>query len=100
MNRSQEPTTNNNHMIKTKFKCIEITNYPQWDETLKGYKPGGGTRVKLQVVTSGTKEDNEFNLFTPSGEITMSVDNPATKDYIQPGKKYYVWFEECPDQKG
>lgn len=88
------------NQVKAKFQCDEATHYPQYNQELQRYEPGGAISVKLSAVYGGTKnsEDNQFSTATPSGEIRMQIDNPLTKDFIQPGKKYYVYFEECPDQ--
>ena len=65
------------------------------------YVPGGAQTVKLNAVYGGSTnaEDNQFSEATPSGEITMTVSAEAAKGFIQEGKKYYVYFEECENQK-
>lgn len=52
----------------------------------------GGKEAELNAVYSGNAEDNEFAKATPSGSIKITVDNPAAKDFLVPGKSYYVDF--------
>jgi hypothetical protein len=54
----------------------------------------GGKRAKLNAQYSNTPEDNQFAKATPSGQIEITVDNPLTKDYLKPGKSFYVDFIE------
>ena len=71
---------------RAKFKCQSVAT----DEY--------GANVKLNVVYEGTKKDDEnygFTKATPSGEITMRVDNPAAAIQFKPGKQYYVDFTEA-----
>jgi hypothetical protein len=87
------------NQLKAKFKCESVLHLPTYDRTLEGYVPGGAKQVELSAVC-GSGEDNQFSEATPSGKITMMVSAPGAKDFIQEGKKYYVYFEECEDQKG
>jgi hypothetical protein len=88
------------NQLKAKFQCQEVTNFPTYDNELKSYVPGGDQKVRLTAVYAGINniEDNQFSAATPSGEITMQVSASSAKDFIQPGKKYYVYFEECENQ--
>lgn len=53
----------------------------------------GGKEAELNAVYSnGKPEDNEFAKATPSGSIKITVDNPAAKDFLVPGKNYFVDF--------
>lgn len=69
---------------RAKFVCASVTTF--------GY---GGKEVKLSVVYEPTPPETEnakFTKATPSGEITMRVDNPAAAVQFEPGKAYYVDF--------
>lgn len=75
--------------IKSKFSCVSVT------ETAYATK-----EAKLQAQYSATNpEDNQFAKSTPSGSIDISISNPDAMDFIKPGKKYYVYFEECENQE-
>jgi len=61
---------------------------------------GWSKKVKLQVVydPSANGEDKNFTKATPSGEVWMTIDNPAASVQFVPRKKYYVTFEEAPEE--
>ena len=69
-----------------KFRCDEVTDF------------GNGQKsVKLRVVYAPTGvnvEDRNFTKATPSGEITMRIDNPAAAVQFEPNECYYVTFEK------
>lgn len=56
--------------------------------------------VKLGAVYSrkeGT-ENYDFTKATPSGELTMSIDNPAAAVQFKPMRMYYLDIHECPEE--
>lgn len=54
---------------------------------------GGGVKVVLQPVTSGSEENKEFWKYTPSGklEMFMNAGVPAAEQF-QPEQQYYLDF--------
>lgn len=51
------------------------------------------TDVKLRAVQSDENSENQdFNKYTPSGELTMMVDNPDAKGFFVQGKEFYLDF--------
>jgi len=40
------------------------------------------------------EENNQFAAATPYGVLEMQVDNPSVKDFLKPGKDYYLDFTE------
>jgi len=44
------------------------------------------------VYANGDPERDTFNKATPSGELRMSVTNPAVLDALEIGKTYYLDF--------
>jgi hypothetical protein len=44
------------------------------------------------VTTDDTPENQRFHKYTPSGTITMQVDNPPAADAFEFGKAFYVDF--------
>ena len=40
----------------------------------------------------GESEDNTFARFTPSGSLSLTVNNPDLLGKIKPGQKFYVDF--------
>lgn len=55
-------------------------------------------RIKLVAVAAktypadGSDEDNTYAKFSPSGELSLSIVNPALIGKIQPGQKFYLDF--------
>ncbi len=58
----------------------------------------GGERLKLTCVSSkpygpeGESEDNTFARFSPSGELGLTITNPALRGKFAPGQKFYLDF--------
>ena len=51
-------------------------------------KPGG-------YPDNGLDEDNTFAKFSPSVELSMTINNPALLGKFRPGQKFYVDFIEA-----
>lgn len=66
---------------RAKFICNSVT-----------IRAHGGREVALGVVYAGSDENNRFAKATPSGTLTMQVDNPGAACQFEPGKSYYVDF--------
>ena len=55
--------------------------------------------VELNAVcATDSLEDQDFNQATPSGNLSMFIDNPKALDFFQAGKKYYVEFTPAPPE--
>jgi len=57
--------------------------------------------VKLSAVydSEHNTENNQFAQATPSGQLTMTVDNPNAKGFFKPGSQYYLDIQEAPKQQ-
>lgn len=72
--------------VRAKFRCSVVEDY------------GYSKKVKLAAVypseeERGSLSENEsFNKATPSGELWMTIDNPAASIQFEPGKSYYLDF--------
>lgn len=57
-----------------------------------------GEQLRFNAVAAksypsdGSDEDNTYAKFSPSGEITLSVANPALLGAFNPGETYYIDF--------
>jgi hypothetical protein len=57
--------------------------------------------LQMQPVTSkpfdaeGASEDNSFARWTPSGNLEMTVNNPALFGRIKVGDAYRLTFDKC-----
>jgi hypothetical protein len=69
--------------VRAKFKCESATKYQY-----------GSRQFKFLAVCADEVEENKrFHKATPSGELSIYVDNPAV-DFV-PGKHYYLDFSEA-----
>ena len=50
------------------------------------------------VQATENQEDQDFNRFTPSGEMQISIDNPKANGYFKPGSSYYLDFTEAKEK--
>ncbi|MBX4884027.1 hypothetical protein HJA90_10575 [Rhizobium bangladeshense] len=73
--------------MRAKMRVTEVNRFEQSD------------RVKMVAVArsssypaDGSDEDNTYAKFTPQGELTLSITNPALLGKIQPGTKFYLDF--------
>ena len=58
---------------------------------------GYSKTISLQCEYDNTiPEDQRFQKATPSGSITMQVDNPAAAARFAVGKTFYLDFTEVP----
>ena len=67
-------------MVRAKFKCVSklITEH--------------GATVKLDAVTTGSRENDRFFKYTPSGSVEMGVVEESAAGLFVPGKEYHVDF--------
>lgn len=69
--------------VRGKFKVTQVIR--------NHYNPAAA-QVKLEVVYTGSPEDNTFAEATPTGLIEMIVSNPAAVEALPLGKSFYVDF--------
>lgn len=69
-------------MVRGKFKVVSH---------IKDAYPGIGVRL-FAVCDDGTPENERFHRYTPTGEITMRVDNPEAEAQFPIGREMYVDF--------
>lgn len=60
---------------------------------------GGGVKVELKPVTSGSEENKSFWKYTPSGklEMWMTAGIPAA-DAFEPGQEFYIDFTPVSEE--
>jgi hypothetical protein len=69
--------------VKAKFRCNSVQDFG----------PGRPTSVEFMAMYDASTPENErFTKATPSGSLTMTVDNPDV--VFRPGRNYYLTFEE------
>jgi len=72
-------------MVRAKFTCLSI----------KQYAYGGRELSFVAVYDDGTPENQRFSKATPSGTLTMTVDNPPAAEFFILGKEYYLDLTEA-----
>jgi hypothetical protein len=73
---------------KMKVADMSITETSDRVHMLAVSKPEG-------YPADGSDEDNTFALWTPQGELTITINNPALLGKLRPGKKLYLDFYEA-----
>lgn len=75
---------------RAKFRCSKVEDYGN-----------GSKKVYLSVVglsdAAKSPENKSFTRWSPSGEISMQIDNPAASCQFEPQKYYYVDFTLAPE---
>jgi len=54
-----------------------------------------GEEVAFSCRYSDTPEDNSFAQATPSGNMSITVSNPAVLGFFKPGDKFYLDFTKA-----
>lgn len=86
--------------VQAKFKVSEVAqfeasyNEKQTDGSYK-YKQGIGNKVKFNVVSSEKPENETFAQWTPTGELIVTIVNPALVGHFQVGKEYIFDIREA-----
>lgn len=71
-----------------KFKCTEVAR-----------TEGGGIRIQMVPVVSGSPENERFFRLTPYGKLEIGTINPSVEKHFEPGKMYFIDITEAPDVK-
>lgn len=72
--------------IRAKFRVSSVTDYGA----------NQGKRIVLNAVADNNTPENErYHRYTPSGELSIAIDNPAASDQFAPGKEFYLDFTEA-----
>lgn len=78
--------------VRAKFRVTEKTNRA-------AYTSGGAPTcgVVLSAVNSERKENATWAKYTPSGQLTMQIDNPDAYAAFELGKEYFLDFTPAED---
>lgn len=63
----------------------------------------GGDKIRAVPVAAksypadGSDEDNTYAKYSPTGEFSLTIVNPALVGKITPGQKFYVDWTEAPE---
>ena len=70
--------------IRAKFRCSSVQSFGQ----------GVAATVEFFAVNDDSTPENErFTKYTPTGQLKMTVDNPAV--VFEPGTHYYLDFTKA-----
>jgi hypothetical protein len=75
------------NMVRGKFVLNSITNH-SWSPTAQTFNFGA-------VYDNTTEENKRFAKYTPSGTLSMTVDNPPAQEFFELGKSYYLDFSKA-----
>lgn len=74
--------------VRAKFTCNSVEDF------------GPSKKVTLSPVYEGAlgpnEENKRFTKATPSGQLWMTIDNPAAAVQFKPGRSYYLDVSEAP----
>ena len=74
--------------IRAKFVCEAVTKRETSDGAIND-------EVKLRAVYATEGDNAEWSKWTPSGELSMTITNPACAGAFEPGKSYYLDISEA-----
>lgn len=78
-------------MVRAKFTVSSVTR------NFYGGKEQPGITIKLTPqYDQSIEEDRRYSKATPSGEITLYVDNPSASAALIEGRQFYVDFTPVP----
>lgn len=72
--------------VQAKFTVMSVKKYT-----------GDNVEVELHPVTGGSKENESFWKYTPSGNITLLIQNTEASKQFKPGMDFYVDFTPCDE---
>lgn len=81
--------------VAAMFRCKEVTTrepYSTPDD------PAVSVEVHLEAVINGPGNE-DWSKWTPSGEMKMTITNPAVEGFFRPGKDYRLVITERQPQK-
>lgn len=69
--------------MRAKMKCVSVT------------KNENGSVIKLEPVTTGSPENEDFFKWTPYGVCEIGTINEKFAEKFIPGKEFYIDFSEA-----
>jgi len=72
-------------MVRGKFTLNSVTKHSY----------GGQTFNFTAVYDNQTEENKRFAKAIPSGQLSMTVDNPPAQEFFEKGKSYYLDFSKA-----
>lgn len=82
-----------------KFKITEVLPFSHFNAATGKHEPVSMEQLEFTAVTEkpfdpdGKSDDNDFARWTPTGQLKMTVTNPALFGKFKVGEKYYLKIE-------
>lgn len=81
------------------MRVVAKFKYNSYETYIQSQYPSGKRQevrnMKFSVVTSGSKENDEFFASTPTGQIQISAVSPEVWEQFELNGEYYVSFEKA-----
>lgn len=77
--------------MRAKMRITSITRHEGGNETLKFY----AVAKSDAYPSDGSDEDNSYARWSPSGELSLTVANPALWGKFAEGDKFYLDFTKA-----
>lgn len=81
-------------VMRAKFRVTKVERFDGMDRIICNAVARSGS-----YPADGSDEDNTYARFSPNGELTLDIANPALLGKIEPGQKYYLDFTKVEDDK-
>ena len=75
---------------RCKFRCTSVSSSHSQVDVGGGEYPVLEVKLEAQYDPAFCEEDNAFSKFTPSGEMAITINNPALVDHFKAGRHYYI----------
>tara|TARA_Y100000310_G_scaffold302008_1_gene338953 strand:+ start:362 stop:583 length:222 start_codon:yes stop_codon:yes gene_type:complete len=69
--------------MRAKFRVVDVVTSKEHDD------------IVMCAVTEDGGEDQTFAKYTPGGDLTIMVSNPALRGQFKVGDKYYLDFTKA-----
>lgn len=70
-------------MFTGKFR-LDSLKHVSWSSTVRV--------AEFTAVTGGSPENDAYHKYTPAGNVSITVDNPAVEEQLELGKEYKLTF--------
>ena len=79
-------------LMRAKFQVSLVQRFAGYDGEPGQDKITANAVAAKAYPADGSDEDNTYAKFSPQGELTLTIANPALVGKIEPGTKFYLDF--------
>lgn len=84
-------------MVRAKFQVTSVKKHFCRDYQTDAVVTGSTEVILTPQYDQSIEEDRRFAKATPSGTISLFIDNPPAALYLEPGQNFYVDFTKVED---